>query len=230
MVDENKELKPGDEGYVDPKDEGKKDQEDGDELTPEQIKEIQSENQRLKSTNTRLEGESKENKKKYQQKVADEAKAERERLEKKGDTEALLKSERAEKERYKNELVDTKTKTIRTKIENEILKLAPNCHDVEDVITNLDASKYTVDAENETVSGIKDALADVQKRKPYLFSMKKMPNSYNGGPGNEELNDGNPDNKNKKKVITLKEYQNLPNKKAMQDALAEGRVEGLNAG
>ena len=224
---ENKGLKPGDEGYVAPENEGKKDGE-GDELTPEDIKKLQADNAALKSSNSRLEGESKENKKKYQDKVNAEEKAKRDKLEADGKDKELLEAEREDKKRIANELLETKARSVRTKLENEILILAPNCHDVKDIVANLDKTMYSIDTTNETVSGVKDALADVLKRKPYLFSKKKMPESFNGGTTDGEGDDDKNKNKNKK-MLTIEEYGNLPTKKAMQDALSEGRVEGLEA-
>lgn len=215
-------LKPGDEGYIDPKSEGYGDGEST-ELSTEEIKTMLEENAALRSSNSRLEGESKDNKKKYQAKVAAEEQAKRAKLLADGKTEELLEEERKDKQRISDELVATKSRTIRTKLENEILKLAPNCHDVNDVISNLSTEKYSIDSSTETVSGVKEALADVQKRKPYLFSLKKMPDSYNGGAAGE----GDSSSKGKGKVLTYDEYLALPTKKAMEEALSEGRVEGL---
>lgn len=192
----------------------------GEELTPEQIKELLAERDALKSKASRLENESKDYKKKYQEKVTAEEALKRKKLEEEGKTEELLEEERKEKQRLREQLINTKTKAIRTKLENEILRLAPNCHDVNDVISNLNSEKYSIDTDSEVVSGVSDALEDVKKRKPYLFASKKMPNSYNGGTGGEPSHG--------KKILTYEEYLKLPTKKEMQEALSEGRVEGLN--
>lgn len=188
-------------------------------LTTEEIKAMQDENAALKSSNGRLENESKENKRKYQAQVAADEQAKKDKLLAEGKTEELLEAEKTENERIRAQLVNSKSRSIRTSLENEILKLAPNCHDVADVINNLDPDKYSIDTENETVSNVNVALADVQKRKSFLFSGKQMPASYSGNPPPGDISKG--------KKISYEEYCNLPTKKAMQEAAASGLVEGL---
>ncbi len=183
---------------------------------------LKSSNTDLKSTNTRLLDESKDNKTKLSQKVAADAAAKQQKLIDDGKTEEALEEEKKTSKRLQDEVIATKGRSVRTKIENEILKLAPNCHDVNDVIANLNKELYSIDSDNETISGIKEAVEDVQKRKSYLFSLKKMPDSFNNNPDNVNPN-------SKKKKYTIEEYRRLPTKKAMEEALAAGLVEGLKA-
>lgn len=182
---------------------------------------LKSSNTDLKSSNTRLLDESKSHKTKLNQKIADDEAARKKKLIDDGKTEEALEEERKTSQKLKDEVISTKARSVRTKLENEILKLAPNCHDVNDIIANLSKDKYTIDSDNETVSGVKEALEDVQKRKPYLFSLKNMPDSFNNNPKDK--------NNNNKKKLTVEEYRRLPTKKAMEDALASGLVEGLSS-
>ena len=217
-VEENgKEIVTPDEEVQTPSSEGNDG--GGDTMTSEEIKAMQDENAALKSSKVRLENESKENKRKYQTQVAAEANAKKQKLIDEGKTEELLEAEKVENERIRGQLVNSKARNIRTALENEILKLAPNCHDVTDVINNLDPEKYSIDTESETVLDVSAALTDVQKRKPFLFSGKKMPASYSGNPP--------PTDDPKGKKMTYKEYCDLPTKKAMQEAAVSGLVEGL---
>ena len=220
LLDKDGNVIKGGEGDKNSGGEGNQNEDDNnDEMSTEEVEAMVKENAALKSKNSRLEGESKEYKGKYNKKVSDEQQAVKDKLIADGKTDELLKVEREENQKIKDALVKTKSNSIRTKLENEILKLAPNCHDVSDIINNLNKELYSIDAENETVSDVEVALADVQKRKSYLFGKKGMPNSYNGDPSRKEPKGD--------KKITLAEYKALPTKKAMQDALGKGLVEGM---
>lgn len=167
--------------------------------------------------NSRLERESKDWKGKFQANKKKEDDAEIERLKKSGKTDELLELEIKRNNELQNDLVKTKTKTIRQKLENKILKLYPNVIDVDDVIHNLDAELYEVDSDNLTVTGVKEAVDDVLKRKPNLFKTKKMMASYNGDIKTPDLTKG---------MITREAWLKLPYKEKMKKMDA-GEVEGL---
>ena len=98
---------------------------------------------------------------------------ESDKLKKSGDLEGLLKKEQEKSSKYLEELKKVKTQTMKHKLTAEFSKHAPDANDVE-LLSKLDEVKDRVQMDHETleISGVKEAVNAVRKKRPYLFKQK----------------------------------------------------------
>ena len=125
------------------------------------------------------------------EKKADEL--ESEKLKKAGDLDGLIKKERERNAKLTEQLKEVKKQTLKQDLKTQVLKIAPDIHDV-DLVTSLPEMKETVQMDHEslTLSNVEEGLAKVRKARPYLFKIQgravgptRLPNPNSGKLGSD---------------------------------------------
>ena len=118
---------------------------------------------------------------------------ESEKLKKAGDLDGLIKKERERNAKLTEQLKEVKKQTLKQDLKTQVLKIAPDIHDV-DLVTSLPEMKETVQMDHEslTLSNVEEGLAKVRKARPYLFKIQgravgptRLPNPNSGKLGSD---------------------------------------------
>lgn len=123
----------------------------------------------LKSTNERLLDESKTWKEKYSGLRSEVDSKEKEGLVNEGKTDELLTRAEQEKEEIAAKLRETRERALLKDLRFEVAKLAPDAHDLEDIVNSLDMEKLDYDKEELHWKKVAEEIDRVRKGKGHLF-------------------------------------------------------------
>lgn len=156
------------------------------------LEELEGKFKGVDSTLKRLEGENTKLKSRSQdaeQKLSD---FEKEKLENNGDIQKRLDMEIEDNIKLKASIADKTEKSLTSKLRSSIVENFPTLQKgAVDIMLGLKEHKslLKIDKETESIEGIKEFGEAVSKSHPYLFSMKKLKDTDNNPPGNEDFND-----------------------------------------
>lgn len=145
------------------------------EVTPEMVSALAQRVEQLEASKNRILEESKEWKAKAQNLKAEREATERESLEKSGEIEKLLELERNRVHELTQSQNQMQKAALKKELSYQAARFAGDAYDVDDVIKSLPAELISLDKENLSVQGVRDAVTKLRETKPYLF--KKNPNS-----------------------------------------------------
>ena len=144
-------------------------------ITPEMVAQLTQRVEQLETSKSRILEESKEWKSKAQNLRAEKESTEREILEKNGEVEKLLEMERNRVHELSQAQSQMQKTALKKELSYQAARFAGDAYDVDDVIKSLPTELITLDKENLSVQGVRDAVTKLRETKPYLF--KKNPSS-----------------------------------------------------
>lgn len=139
----------------------------------------------LKASNTRLLGESKGWKTKYQNERSTAEQQETEKLQAKDDYKGLYEQELKKVSGLQVDLLDSKKDGLKASLKLEVSKHAKDAVDIDDIIYNIskNATSFAYDKDNKKWDGIDKQVEELRVSKPNLFDAEKV-TMIDGRPSN----------------------------------------------
>ena len=149
----------------------------------------------MKSTNSRLLTESKDNADKFRVLRDNVDAKEKKKLEVDGKTDELLAIEKNNVFKLQEQMKERSKRELQKDLEIEVARYAGDSHDLKDVVAALPLEMLTVDEESGEVSNVKEAVAKVREDKSYMFKSKETPTTVSTRP--QHVADKGPSQKDK---------------------------------
>lgn len=165
------------------------------ELSEEEYEKLKLEAEKAKAAEAskqRIIEESERYKKRAQDAEGKLTDAEKRKLEEEGKLNELLAQERKEKEELLQKYEGKSKKVMREKLRTELMKVAKDVIDVDDLLSIKDAEARGLLKLNEDeveVGGVEEFVAKARELKPHYFGAKKMPEYNNRKTGDAEDED-----------------------------------------
>ena len=71
---------------------------------------------------------------------------------------------------------------LKSNLQNEVMKLAPDAHNVNDIINSLGMDGIEINEDNLSFGGLDDAVNKVRESKDYLFKKERAPQMKQSAP------------------------------------------------
>ena len=149
----------------------------------------------MRSTNSRLLTESKDNADKFRVLRDNVDAKEKKKLEVDGKTDELLAIEKNNVFKLQEQMKERAKRELQKDLEIEVARYAGDSHDLKDVVAALPLEMLTVDEESGEVSNVKEAVAKVREDKSYMFKSKETPTTVSTRP--QHVADKGPSQKDK---------------------------------
>ena len=136
----------------------------------------------LTSTNERILTESKDYKGKYRALQSDHDDKKAADLEANESWQERLEIEKTKNFELQNSINDFKQMQLKSNLQNEVMKLAPDAHNVNDIINSLGMDGIEINEDNLSFGGLDDAVNKVRESKDYLFKKERAPQMKQSAP------------------------------------------------
>lgn len=151
-------------------------------VTVDQVKNLEEQVKSLMATNERLVHEHKKYKSRAEEVESSLEDMEKQKLQEAGKTEELLELEKNKSHEATLKAKKFEREAKKRALQLEVASRARDAHDVMDVVKNLNPELISYDDDLGMIKGIDDAVKEIRKAKPYLFSSNSVPATPSGRP------------------------------------------------
>lgn len=151
-------------------------------VTPDHVKVLQEQVDKLTASNSRLLDESKDYKGKWQSAKQEKDVEVRTQLEEQGNLSELVTELKNDIAGLKSQNTELKKTTLSKDLRVEVARYANDAFDIEDVVRNLPKGVLQMDEDNLTFDNVQDAVSAVRDSKPHLFNNRPVTGMAGGRP------------------------------------------------
>lgn len=144
-------------------------------INPE-LEAIKAQIKKMEDSNARLLEESRGYKSKYQSLKTSVETTEKTKLTENEQWKELNEIKENEIHALNERLKNSEKRALKKDLNFKVAAIAKDAHDVNDIISVLPKELLTIDEENQTISGIDEAINQVRTNKPWLFNTEKKSN------------------------------------------------------